>query len=646
MAFTISSTFESLKIGFHAQDNRITGITAIFDGDSPSPSVFVIQFRFGYKLDRLPATEQAHLTTLQEIYASANGFRNENNSVLTPSVTGFPYGNTVEDLAEHGYPNPLDADSFDQYQNKLQVEGYATRGLIKAKTVGGREQVEHGVDFVTADFTPKTENYNYPMRRWLVYEETSTQFWVELLIPKHHAIDSTLLNNYPPILAFKAWLADIKESGPDVGSDVTNSADLSIRNYDIPVSGGTLRVRYGNRGQSRDSDSEYRWIRFRFDRQSTGSDVSIDSDDLRDYFQGLTISLASADITVPVELGDYNAVHKFQRHDIDENRSVEYLHNTILYHGEVVRSGRKYTLPIGPSWGIGLSYGELAIVNTIHQIPFVSDMNAVHFFGQSANGVIRIPNPRTLVRYRGTDRQMAIHNIDTTYNVEVQDWNGDQIVILMPGEHFEFRITLDQNGRSGRMIDEHIPERVYEDIVGDHDVGDMDDIGYLNDGLDRLYVPPLISTTTDNPALDPPADAFEGKTATFTSGAAMSSRHDLDIEQAVEVLQNGELKIEAEWECIVEAAGTLALYSAPRIYSQRGTAAPVRRRHVPHQALSGIDRIEPYIIGFQEEVEKGDTFSIIFRRHASSSLGMQNFRLLSGRRRFTLKQRVQIDWSA
>ena len=305
-----------------------------------------------------------------------------------------------------------------------------------------------------------------------------------------------------------------------------------------------------------------------------------------------------------------------------------------------------YTLPQGPSWGIGLSYGELAIVNSIHQIPFVSDMNAVHFFGQSANGVIRIPNPRTLVRYRGTDRQMAIHNIDTTYNVEVQDWNGDQIVILMPGEHFEFRITLDQNGRAGRMIDEHIPERVYEDIVGDHDVGDMDDIGYLTDNLDRLYVPPLISTSGDNPALDPPADAFEGKTATFTSGGAMSSRSDLDIEQAVEVLQNGELKIEAEWECIVEDAGTLALYSAPRIYSHRGTAAPVRRRHVPHEALSGIGRIEPYIIGFQEEVEKGDTFSIIFRRHGSSSLGMQNFRLLTGMRRFTLKQQIQIDWSA
>ena len=113
MAFTTSSTFESLNIEFHARENGIRSITAIFDGVSPSPTYARVSFRSGgYNVDRLPATEQAHLTTLQEIYASANGFRNASNSVLTPSVTGFPYGNTVEDLAEHGYPNPLDADSF------------------------------------------------------------------------------------------------------------------------------------------------------------------------------------------------------------------------------------------------------------------------------------------------------------------------------------------------------------------------------------------------------------------------------------------------------------------------------------------------------------------------------------------------------
>ena len=169
------------------------------------------------------------------------------------------------------------------------------------------------------------------MRRWLVYEETSTQFWVELLIPKHHAVDSAALNDYPPILAFKAWLADIKQSGPDVGSDVTNSADLSIRNYDIPVSGGTLRVRYGNRGQSRDSDTEYQWIRFRFDRQSTGSNrINVD-------YRRPPRLFPSVDYLVSVRR-HYRAgratvittqVHKFQRHNIDENRSVEYLHNTI-----------------------------------------------------------------------------------------------------------------------------------------------------------------------------------------------------------------------------------------------------------------------------------------------------------------------------
>ena len=52
MAFTTSSTFESLEIAFDTQENRITAITAIFDGDSPSPSYVQVYFRQGYKLDR------------------------------------------------------------------------------------------------------------------------------------------------------------------------------------------------------------------------------------------------------------------------------------------------------------------------------------------------------------------------------------------------------------------------------------------------------------------------------------------------------------------------------------------------------------------------------------------------------------------
>ena len=474
-SITTSTRFSRVKIWYDVIREIVNSISWTTDA---TPAVIE-----SLSLDRTgiakTTDDEDDLAILQEIYASTNGFQNAVGDSITPTADIDEFSTTVAELEPNGIVNPLIAGYEDRLENKRKMRGYEAQDLVKAKTVGGREQIEQGVDLVTKDFTPKTENYNYPMRRWLVYEETSTQFWVELLIPKHHAVDSAALNDYPPILAFKAWLADIKQSGPDVGSDVTNSADLSIRNYDIPVSGGTLRVRYGNRGQSRDSDTEYQWIRFRFDRQSTGSTVNVDTDDLREYFQALTISLASADITVPVEYGDYNAIAKYQRVDIDENRSIEHLHNMTLYHGKVVRSGRLYTLPQGPSWGIGLRYDELAIVNSIHHIPFIADMNAVHVYGLSDNAIIQIDNPRITVRFPGTDRQIAIHNIDTTYNVEVQDWNGNQIVILMPGEHFEFRITLDQNGRVGRMIDEHIPVRVYEDIVGDHDVGDMDDIGYL-----------------------------------------------------------------------------------------------------------------------------------------------------------------------
>ena len=92
MAFTTSSTFESIKISFYAQENRITRIYRIVSmGIAHHQLMFRISFDRGYNgSDRLNATEQAHLTTLQDIYASANGFRNASNSVLTPSVSEFP----------------------------------------------------------------------------------------------------------------------------------------------------------------------------------------------------------------------------------------------------------------------------------------------------------------------------------------------------------------------------------------------------------------------------------------------------------------------------------------------------------------------------------------------------------------------------
>ena len=53
MAFTTSSTFDSIRITFQAQSNRIVNITARFDGDNPSPTSVRITFRRGYNVDHL-----------------------------------------------------------------------------------------------------------------------------------------------------------------------------------------------------------------------------------------------------------------------------------------------------------------------------------------------------------------------------------------------------------------------------------------------------------------------------------------------------------------------------------------------------------------------------------------------------------------
>ena len=48
------------------------------------------------------------------------------------------------------------------------------------------------------------------------------------------------------------------------------------------------------------------------------------------------------------------------------------------------------------------------------------------------------------------------------------------------------------------------------------------------------------------------------------------------------MLQDGDIDIEAEWECEIDGSGIIAHYSAPRIYRKRSGAAVERLSHVPH----------------------------------------------------------------
>ena len=98
MAFTTSSTIESVRLTFTQGDNRVTSIFVIFDGTNPSPTHFSIPFSNNYTASG--STEQGWLTTLQSIYGSSDGIENVDGDSVTPTVESFPFGTTVESLVE------------------------------------------------------------------------------------------------------------------------------------------------------------------------------------------------------------------------------------------------------------------------------------------------------------------------------------------------------------------------------------------------------------------------------------------------------------------------------------------------------------------------------------------------------------------
>ena len=610
----------------------------------------------GVNLDRTglarTTNDADNLAVAQEIYASTNGFQDAAGNPITPTLSNYEYPITVAELEANGIVNPLVAGYEDRLENKRKMQGYEAQGLVKAKIVGGREQIEQSVDFVTKDFSPKSANYDYPLRRFLVNQENDTQIRITLLIPSFQSPTFDELENYSPIVAFLAWLESIRQTGSVVGSDLATgtlrAASLSNRSFDIVLSPtNTLRIRYSTMGYTARL-SKYDEVNFRMTRESG----TIDADALRDYFQSETISVPSADITVPVAIGDKSAVAKFQRHDIDENRSVEFVHDTQLYHGKIVSSGRLFTLPVGPSWGIGLQYEELTITNSVRTLQYVPGMNAVHFENQSADGIIQLNNPLTTVKYPGTDRVITIHNADRTYNVEVRDWDADTIIILRPGEHFDFRMSLNQSGRKGRMIDEDLPDRKlqYRFTSSSDGAGIIFASGYWDLWSPGFRLIPF-STTAHEHHDD---DAFT-VLSTAHPTTAQGNINDVAISSftyrgVVEIELSGELEVEWFVRLVTDpgTTGQIGNYNAFRLYHFPADGSdPTYLTEDVSGAWGGDAGEETYefkAVGIK--VEKGDKIFAGIRYYSTSVVFQNDLRMTDERRSLRLERQINKEWIA
>ena len=125
-----TSRFVSVTIGFSP-----------FRGETDSMNCFLSNgthvgwnFEFGPPAAGTEAGD--NLEAIQQIWASTDGLRNAGGNAITPTVTYYPYGTTVEALVAHGDWNPLDPDGWDIWIGRKRAlaafEGLDTDSIINA----------------------------------------------------------------------------------------------------------------------------------------------------------------------------------------------------------------------------------------------------------------------------------------------------------------------------------------------------------------------------------------------------------------------------------------------------------------------------------------------------------------------------------
>ena len=574
MAFDTSDRFKQISIAFG--NSGIAGSIAYLttDGDR---SNFDIEDQFNYETGEVNA--DSDLDILQQIYGNG-GFLDADGNARNIEFRGLDFVTSIEDLEKYDLWNPFDAESYNRWRKSQQISGYGTRGLQTPKVVNGREILESQVDQEAVKGHPTSETYDYPLSRWFVYQRATNEFGMRLNIPQSDEVSTSdqELDAYPEILALLKWLENKKTAGSDVGTEMQTGTQRTTsiggtRTFGVrQVSTDTndLVFSYGDSGETK-SNNQFLVIDLHFTRES-GAGIEIT--DLASLLYDETVSLNATDITLTPTIGGKSGIIKAFRMEAGD-RAIEMIHDTILYNGKHVHGNKRYTSVVGPGWGVPLDYSELSIQNNIRYIPFRPMQNEVHIKGLTADTVVVIPNPRQLCFYPGTTRIIAIHNIDSTYNVEVRHWDSSDniIIILKPGEHFEFRITLDDSGLSGRLIDEHLPERKYQYLygAGADQYAPSFMAGYWDAGSVDFRLIPENSSLSDA-TLDYDTDAFTRLTETQPTDDQDDiddvTIADFDYSGVVEIKLSGILDFSYFTRLITDAdaTGTISIVNALRLY--------------------------------------------------------------------------------
>ena len=589
------------------------------------------------------------LDILQQIYGTSDGFLNSDDESITITIEQSPLGDdlTIEEHEEQGSWNPFRAGSWEdfvasnQIRSALGIDG----GFSRDETLG-TPIIEFAGRITQTGRTPNTATYPYPLEDWTLVHlgENVLRFILDI----DESEEITALDTYSPLIAFAYWLTSIT-SDSDVGVFLGAPASYQNRDFVLVQDTGQSSMTFTyTEIVTEQPGTYYTQMRITFTRQSG---AVVDAPAIRDILQSDTIDIPT---TENIERGIIGS----NSHDMHV-RSLRLGQHSRLNAMNVPSIGtrdefnRFYDLPLIGKYGKQIGYSRLADQSGGgKKIADFSHHDTFHFeASQTADGRIRMPVPEDLLFFEDTDSELTFHNRNATYNYRIDDWDGNQLIILRPTERATFQISTESGDEGGEIVSVHVPDRKYryhDTTVFGGSSPDFDDVVNWTDGSARIRMPiydgdevNLIHT-----------DAFHVFTAipgTLGQG---------DIDDATNFEFAGAVRMERSGPVHIDWTMTLALLSSAT--GTVGSGWAIRMYRIPHDATDGsdaeiiIEDTSPGIavgvrrtaaVNTDEELIEGDILlPVLVYNSSSTSADNDEIRLFDNRLNLTFSPFIEVEY--
>ena len=606
MTITATSPFQELSLQW-----SLTSFTNIGGSTDESPSQSA-SISLG---SALSSDAEALLETLQEIYASDDGFQDTDGNDIVVNVWGLEgIGITNADQLEpNGYSNPFIAGWEDRERNRQQVEGaFLQEATVERDADTGRPDIKSGAGWVPKNRVPDG-TLSQSLEDWRLVSNGNNFTW-RLDLTEEDAPTDAEFTAPAPIQALLEWWSGLRDFG---GFNVNTSA-VTRAEFFAAIAGSRVYALEQSTGNSVGwhvfalvTSNDNRTIEI-VCQWSTTSDEH-DAQAINDILNSTAVDIETDHPVEKPPLGRLgNPLHASRLYLGSEHVWVDTVADSPRFHGRDV-DGHAFDVVLG----YGRSIGHAALpVNAdgdkIFRLPY--GINAVHLTG-SANARARLVTPPEFIPVETGDRPLLIHNRGTG-NYTIADWDDDDLFVLLPGERAELLMIRRGDG-SGELLNKTPLVRTFK-AYGDN-VGSFSSVNYYalvsNYRLRPIPFPNPAADSDDTVTYH--ADAFEIGTQTFASGTGFFGIGNVHVPQAQKLLKAGHIRYEIELGIGYGSSGWVGSGHGLRLYRQRGTDERLVRN--PEQRGQGSYDNASWSTFWEGDIEANDVMVPGFYYDGSST---------------------------